>query len=367
MKYVLEVLFPYIVILYLLDCIIYIKKHHLLITSLFGKKFKIKKAGLYLAGLLPLSETILSHSLPICFTEDGIYIILEKSYSNSEVYKADDYKFIRFQNMNSVENEGKNVKLNTKHIIKTPSQLNARHLVDIINELKDLKLSKRIEKIGFFLSNSYDIQKITELKETYSNSFLPLKILGLYLFFLVFIMLPVVLYSNLYIYFNLYLLVICITATYFIILVMTFGTHKKVYKADKNLMAHTFLSIIFSPVNAIHVINYLTKDLFIRFNYLTIAASTISKNAFKAIVRNEIFLIDYYKNEINNQKWRKFWDLKKSALLELIEKSELSINEILKTPKKQDQTAILYCPACLTEYKKNRDECVDCRIVLNKF
>ena len=78
MKYVLEVLFPYIIILYLFDCIIYIKKHHLLFASLFGKKFTIKKIGLYLASLLPLSETILSHSLPICFTEKGIYIVFEK-------------------------------------------------------------------------------------------------------------------------------------------------------------------------------------------------------------------------------------------------------------------------------------------------
>jgi hypothetical protein len=59
-----------------------------------------------------------------------------------------------------------------------------------------------------------------------------------------------------------------------------------------------------------------------------------------------IILIDYYKNELQNQSWVDFWDSKKFSLQKLIEKTETSLNEILAVPKKQDQTAILYCPAC---------------------
>ena len=42
--------------------------------------------------------------------------------------------------------------------------------------------------------------------------------------------------------------------------------------------------------------------------------------------------------------------------------------EVISTaPEKQDQTAIYYCPFCMTEYRENRHNCIDCEVGLKEF
>jgi len=367
MKYVLEVLFPYLALLYVFDCITYIKAHHLLLTAFFGNKFGLKRSGLHFAGLLPTSQTIVSHDLPIFYTPDGIYIVFDKSYSESGIYKAEDFNLLTFQDIEVIEAEGKNIKINNKHTIKTPSSLSARLTAKFVNEIKILKPQDRIEKIKAYLSDSFDLEEIKKIKTSNSKSFSVLNILSSYLSVLVFLILPMVLYLNLSKYINLHALISCILLFYFLLLIVAFLTHKKLHPSDKELRAYTLVSIIFSPVNAIHALSYLTKDLYFRFNYLAIAAYFMPRDSFKELVRREIFLIDYYENEINRPDWQIFWELKKTYVQGLLDKCEIPLTEILSTPEKQDQTAILYCPFCMTEYRQKRDYCIDCEVALKNI
>ena len=61
------------------------------------------------------------------------------------------------------------------------------------------------------------------------------------------------------------------------------------------------------------------------------------------------------------------WELKKALLLGLLDKCAISLDEILVTPEKQDQTAIFYCPFCSAEYIEKRHNCIDCGLDLIKF
>jgi hypothetical protein len=367
MEYVLEVLFPYLALLYAFDCITYIRAHHLLLTSVFGNKFNLKRSGLHFAGLLPTSQAIASHDIPICYTPDGIYVVFDKSYAESGMYKAKAFNFLTFQDIEVIEAEGKNIKINNNHTIKTPSSLNARFTAKFVNEIKTLEPQDRIEKIKAYLSDSFDLEEIKKIKKSNSKSISILKILSSYLFVLVFLLLPMVLYFNLSKYIDLNALVTCILLLYFIMLIVAFLTHKKMYPPDKGHRAYMLVSIIFSPVNAIHALSYLTKNLYFRFNYLAIAAYFMPRDSFKELVRREIFLIEQYENEISRSDWRIFWELKKASVQGLLEKCEISLTEILSTPEKQDQTAILYCPFCMTEYSQKRDYCIDCEVALKNI
>ena len=74
-------------------------------------------------GLLPISRIIGTHDLPLHCTVDGIYVVCSKSYSNCRLYNAEDFDFIRFQDINLIEVEGNNIKLNNKYSILTPLNL----------------------------------------------------------------------------------------------------------------------------------------------------------------------------------------------------------------------------------------------------
>ena len=367
MVYTLEVLFPYIFLLYICDCVIYVKTHHVLLTSWFGNKFDLKKSGLRLAGLLPTSQTIITHNLPFHCAPDGVYAVFDGACYNSGIVKAEDFNFIKFEDLALIEVEGKNIKLNNTHTIKTPSSASARFNAKFINKIKLLRPSDRKDKIKACLSDSFNLEAIKTIERSHSKSFSVIKILSSYLFVLVFFILPTVLYSNLSKYINLKALVICIVLVYILLLVVTFVTVKKGYKFDNDLGAYMLLPIIFSPVNALHVMGYLSRDLYFRFNYLALAAYFMPREAFRKLVRKEIFLIDYFENEINSQDWLKFWKLKKELLKNLLDKCAISLDEISMPPEKQDQTAIYYCPFCLTEYRFKRHNCIDCEMVLKEF
>jgi len=70
---------------------------------------------------------------------------------------------------------------------------------------------------------------------------------------------------------------------------------------------------------------------------------------------------------MDDKEWLKFWATKKDLLLDLLDECEISLREILKPPEKQDQTAIYFCPFCMSEYSQKQHHCIDCEMVLIEF
>jgi hypothetical protein len=59
--------------------------------------------------------------------------------------------------------------------------------------------------------------------------------------------------------------------------------------------------------------------------------------------------------------------LGKELLQSLLDKCEISLDEISTPPEKQDQTAVCYCPFCMAKYKEKRHNCIDCGMILKEF
>ena len=367
MKYVLEVLFPYILLLYFCDCITYVRPRHVLLTSLFGKKFNLKKSGVRLAGLLPGSRAIMTHNLPIHYTRDGIYVGHENYGSPAGIDKAEDFTFIKFQDLELIEADGKSIKFNITHTIKTPSSAGARFHAKFLINLKKTNQADRQEKIKTFLSESCDLDAIKKIDKSSVTLLTVIKIISSCLFVLVFLILPTALFSNLSKFINLNTFLICTLSIYLSLLLMSFLALKKLYRSEKGFTSYTILSIIFAPVNAVHILSYLTKDLYSRFNFLAIAAYFMPRDSFKEIARKEMLLIDYLETQGDKPDWLKYWGLKREHLTGLLDRCEISIDEISTPPEKQDRTAHYYCPFCMTEYTKKRHACVDCDMALKAF
>ena len=367
MHHVLEVLFPYIILLYICDCITYVKTNQVLLTSWFGKKFDIKNPGFRLTGLLPTGQTILSHTPAYYCTPDGIYAVSDKAGFNRGLVQTEDLNFIKFDDLTLIEIEGKNIRLNRRLTINTPSSASARFHVETINKIKKSNHSKRKENIKVSLRDAFDLAAVKKIETSHLKSFSRLKFLSSHLFVMVFLVLPTVLYSNLYKYVNITALVMCIFIIYLLLLVITFVTVRKRYNFDKDHKIYTLLSIILSPVNAMHILGYLTKNLYFRFDFLALAAYFLPPNAFKELVRKEILLIDRLEHKMDRQDWLVVGQLKKELIHGLLDTCDLSMAEIFFPPEKKDQTAISYCPYCLTEYQDGRHNCIDCEMELKQF
>jgi hypothetical protein len=367
MREVFSVLFPVLVGLYLLDCVKYISQYHLLFASNLGMKFDLKKAGFHFVGLSPLSSLVIAHNYPTFFTATGLYFLETRDRYEIDRYNAEDFSFLSYKDIAKIEADGETVRVNGKAFMRTPSHTMARNFVSLVDELKNLNSSKRFIRIKSHLSEAFDLQGAATLKLSHAKLFFYLKILCGFLFINTFVMLPLVLYSNLHAYVNIYVVAMTIGSSYLTILVLSYLGHRRIYRAEKLQRVYMLLSLICLPVSAIHAIGYLTRDWYSHFHYLTTAYALMPSVTFGELARKELFRIDYLASQIKNSDWIEFLDVKRAKLKTLVKKAGLSLEELLSVPEKRDELATSYCPYCLCEYTKDATECYDCGVNLKRF
>lgn len=364
---ILTVLFPCVVILYCLDSIQLINRKHILFVCHFGKRYYLKKSGIHISKLSPIGTTILSHDIPVCFTSRGLYTIINEQSFDKNVFASEDFHFIFYQDIDTVELDGKEIQINGKKFLKAPSSMHARIIQEKIKEIRIIKPSLRIKKIKDLFEESLSIEQAESLNESCSNYLLNLKIVSLFLFLNTMIILPSILYSKAYLFINLQFIGTYIILTYFIVLVLTSFIHMKVYKTEKKQRIYSVLSMIFSPVSVMHASNYITSDLYACFHYLAIAKLLLPSDIFVGLVRKELILIEHYKRIIDDSDWLEYWELREMSITNLIEKAGYTRNEVLTVPDKQDENSICYCPICLSEYISDIKKCSDCNVELKKY
>lgn len=367
MQDVFEVLFPYLVALYVLDGIQFVSRDHLLLSSLAGRRFRLHRAGVYLTGILPLGRAFLTHDLPLWITKEGIYFLPANSPAPQIADQPSDWHFISFRALKSLKLDGKSVSLNGQEKIKFPNAASAHRWQLLAKDMQQRTPSERTNKMATLLGQTHCMARVLRLRKLHAKLLCNLDLTGCLLFFGTFILLPLTLYSPLKhrVHFN--LLLVLIAAVYLATLILACRAHRMLYLRDRSGRAQFLLSLIFSPVNAIHAGCNLSKDLYSRFDYLTLWACLLPPQALVPLIRKEAVRIDSRLTSAHSKDWHEFWQMKKDALNRLLKQMDLSMTDIIRAPEKHDPTAIWYCPACLTEYVKKVEVCFDCGAGLKKF
>ncbi|MFQ5930195.1 MAG: hypothetical protein ACE5MK_10880 [Acidobacteriota bacterium] len=367
MKYVLEELLPYIALLYLIDCVAHIKRHHVFFVSHFRRGFKLKEAGFHLIGLSPIDQAVMSHKLPVCLTKSGLYIFAGERRYETGLYDIEDSKFMAYQDMKDVVAVGEDIKINDVHFMATPSAITAKYIAGLIHELKSLQSIQRWQRIQNTLAEAMDLRAIQSVRKRHQNLFVYVEALSSLLFACTFIILPLTLYSRVEAYINFQFLFASMAVIYLSIVVVTFFAHRKMYGAEVAARMYSLLSVILLPPSAMHILNSLTRNIYARFDYLAVAASLVPSDAFKYLVRRELRRIAYVKARGKDDELKEFWSLREKSLHGLLVHAEISLEELLAVPEKKDQSAANYCPLCLTEFRAGFTECSDCGVELKEF
>ncbi len=366
MKSILTELFPYIVILYLADCITYVKNYHILLVSHFGRDFQIKNTGLHIFGILPTSQSFLLHKLPIFPAGDGLYILKDHQNYERPAYEASDFYFVRYTDLNTIEAKGKTVKICEELELNTPSPLAAVHIATFLNDLRMLYPAERLDRIHAFSAETGNLAEVKGLVGRYSTLLFYLKLLGCVLFVLIFVFLPMLLYSNHYSNTRLVLLSLYMGLSYLVILILFHLLHKRIY-GNESGHVYAMLAMFFSPVTAIHALNALTRDLYSRYDHLTVAMEFLPSKVSRDLVRREITQINYAKHQNPNSTFFESLKLREEAIRNLLSTAGLSIHDVLTSQKKQDDSAGCYCPVCGVEFRPGFNRCSDCGVPLTKY
>ncbi len=361
----LGVLFPYLVLIYLIDSIRIIRKNHLLFISHLGKHFQVRVSGFYLSELFPLEQVIYSHCQPVCYTAEGVYLFDDcnkNSHSNPE-----RPVFVKYEEIDSVKAEHCTVKINGRSFFRAPTKRSAAHMAETVTGLKSLPPAERQKGIASNMERAFDLTNLRKSKEEYKRLLTPVKLLSAVLFAYVFALLPLSLFTRLQNHVSLYALVINIVIVYAMTVLVSYSAYRKIHGSGSRGGYLFLLLLALSPMTALHAPSKLTEDLYHRFDYLAVSAVLLGIDEFKAVAEAELRRINYVLKQKGDEALREYWALRERAIHGLLDGLSITPQSVMQKPAKRDGLALTYCPVCLTEFGKGPANCSDCGVELEKY
>ena len=367
MREIFATLFPYFILLYILDSIKYLHNHFVLFVAYGGSAFKLKGSGFHLSDVSPLGISIVSHRIPFMVSRRGLYFLRQEYAPGAVLYEAEDFDFIPYKDMKTVSSDGRDIKIDGKSVFRVPSSMVAGTMSALIQDLRDTQPEKRSGRLETAFEEALNGAKVKELRGFFARQCLSLRYLCSMLFLGLFLIVPGLLYTELYQVIDIRPFFLGIVLLYILIVSKTISAHRKLYGSEKGHRYSTILSLVFYPVCAIHATTHLTRDLFGRFDYVTLAAALLSPSAFLPVIRKELYMIEHLKSQLKDPDWAEAWDLRETHLNSLATWAGITVNQVFACPEKEDQMILSYCPLCSAQYRINHDHCPDCGARLRRF
>lgn len=366
MREVLAVLFPYLVLLYLFDCVAGVRSGHSIFVSGFGRRFRLKGDGAHPVSLLPTGRAVLSHDLPLFLSAGGVYLPAVDSRWDRPL-RAPDLRFLPWSGIASASSEGRDLLVNGTLAVTLPSPAAAAGTAAAIRDLAASPPARRRAKTEARLAETFDLPGLDALRERLRSPLLGVSILSSLLFLSVYAVLPLALFARSLQGRSLVPLLLGMALAYVLALAAAFAAHKAIDPDDASGRSHLLLLLVLLPPGAAHVLGPLTRDLFARYDRLTVAAALLPPRDFTRLARKEAARIAFSELPSGADDLAEFLRMRERALRRLLEQAGVDAGRLLEPPRKESPEAERYCPACEVEYMGGADRCADCDIPLADF
>ena len=364
MHHLLEVLFPYIVLFYVFDCLLYVKNGQAVLSSHFGTAYRFKPPGIRFLGVSPTSRLFISSNPTVFASPKGIYMLTSDVQEESDIYHSDAYTFFSFDGNPVIEREGSLLTLDKRSTIDLHSPVVAKETTDYLNAVGKLPEGERGLKIEKWVRSKYDVAEIKSTWRAASQYFSVLDIMGALLFMATFILLPSILYIPLPIHLPLFLawMLLMFAA---VLLISGIYIARSRNSAEGGL--RRILSLILSPATAAHPVHHFTRHLFCDYDILAISAVFSQPSQFRKQLKKELKRLHFSIDQNGNPDLTECLRLRRTFLNEFLETAGMDRDDVLAPPSKKDPGAHSYCPLCETEFLGGVDGCPDCGVQLEPF
>ncbi len=367
MQETLATLYPYIVLLYILDCLVYVDKDQLLFISPWVGVARLVRRGIRFLGLLPVNEIFSAADLNLFPTPSGIYLLEDEKQGEMLNPSPSSYRFIPYGNIECLRSEGDRLRLGPDIVVKTPSSRYAKHLADRVSRLIQSDPSERYDLIDDDMNHAMDITRIAELHCDLEKSIRNLKILSALWFALLFVLLPVFLYHITGPRYIIEIIFALVGILYAGTILYTGYLLGNTHGGHPGIKTDILLPIALNPAAGMHAPGYLAKDRLARFDPAALAAHLLPQTSFFRLMRTELYRAHAAIRIRDDFGWHEYWRIRLAALKALLKNMDRSEADVNAQPERWDPDAASYCPVCLTEYRSGFVLCSDCRILLNVY
>jgi hypothetical protein len=371
----LQILFLALALLYGWECACWLPRGSVAFLNCWGRWWRLKHPGtllgnlrggfIFLCPLPPLGTFLTAHQFPLSLSPDGVRAFVATSV-NPGWRPPQTERFLRFDEIRTVEAKAKRVCLNGEVLLKVPSRGYAEELARRLGQLGRLPIEQRAAVSKEIHQASFDTNAIQQRWQNFQQKAGTVRWLANLLFAYLFGLAPVAIW-----YFGLKLCWPELLAGLLALTITTavlFGrTHKALYpQADDERFTH-FLTITLSPLAAIRACDLLSRPLLESFHPLVISHVFCSKEVFRDYARRVLLDIRHpclplcSAGETDPQST----ELHGRAMLQLAVEGflrQIGINpdQLTHPPKPTDEACKSYCPRCEAQFTTVAGSCPDC-------
>ncbi|MBI2836893.1 MAG: hypothetical protein HYX75_01145 [Acidobacteria bacterium] len=356
-------LLPYVVLFYVLESLVWVRRHQVVFAGTSGRGFTLKRAGLRLAGLLPGTEVIVAQERSVGLTSRGIVVLKDNLPYEPSLLMDEDTDCIGLDDLREITVEDKRIKSGRRVLLTTHSGVYARRIAGEIESLRVARGEKRSKRLRSLFAAALDLDALREHRATFGRFSRWLNGLSWALFAGLSLLLPATLTAGQGMSRPLLWLLVALLAIHASIITLSVMALRAVQLSPRSILV-VILPMSFFPWAAVHATAILTRDLYARFDPWAIGAVLLDREEFVSYARRENNLIAAARSQSRDATRSEFWSLCAETLRDVVAREGHDVAALAAARRRDDAAAMGYCPECGVEFSESVSTCVDCRLPL---
>jgi len=359
---VIRELLPFAVALYLFDALAWVTAREVVVTSLTGTSFRIRRCGLNLLGLLPTTLDLRVCANRPLVTPHTVILPPTGPVTPAALTDPAGCQFVDLSEAAKSVVDHTSISFGGGKTWKASSTAAARSFHSFLVELSRLPAESREARISEYYENAFDHEAVANRLEEFLGAVGPVQPLGDSLFFMVFLMLPgcvifapsdPVLVSG----------VSLITGVLWAVTAaMTFRLARRLadqggLRPDMTRLA----TVLLPPPTAFRGVHVLAAGLFHDMEPVAVVAGLLPADQLKPVLRAEIAAVSRAIEAGGTDDWQHAWSQRGKVLSRLLDCVDLSERDLEVTAGAEVGGI---CPACSASYRPGFGRCSDCAVAL---
>jgi len=368
-----ETLLLILVLLYLSECLIWVKRESVAFVSAWGRRWRLAippswmgnaRGGiLFLNPLPPSGRVFLSHLSPVSISPSGICAFNVQTLPSEARSPYQSGQFLPFGKVKDSGTDGAYLVVNNEKLTKCATAKQARTLAKLIGAMAKASASKREAMARTWVVKQFAAGDAAALLKESESVIKPVQQMGVILFLFLFVFTPALAVA-----FGLAQLIIPVAGVMVAlaveIAIIFHRAHKKLYPAESSERLESVVKMILCPPVSIRAADILTKNLLAEYSPIVLA-SVLPGSGEQQFVRSVILDLKHpLKHEVLDEAaqetitWTATEQL--NVCLDEVKKGRYLRPEELLAPMQQEENSIAYCPRCRCQFVVSGVECPDC-------
>ena len=360
----LELLFLVLVVVYGWECACWVGRDSTAFRTWLGRQWRMAQPGALLGNqrggfifappLPPLGTLLVAQQFPLSFSPQGV------------ICGGEIGKFLRFDEIRSVETSGRRVRVNGQLLLKAASPTFAEYLGQQLRQLSKLPSSKRAKAIEEIVRHSLDGEAVkrrwVEVQREVAKVRWPTNLMFVYLFVLAPLLIWKVGLRQSWPGLLIGVLIFTVTTA-----IRFRRAHKALYSAAEDERFTHFLTILLSPATTIRAHDVLSRPALEIFHPLAIAKVFCPEQTFLQLAREVLREMRYparlvcaREEPMPQEAERYSRALWLKTIEDFLARMGISPDELMAPPAPTDATCRSYCPRCLSQFTASEGVCPDC-------